>query len=136
MEKFFPAFGTLSSAILPENIIMEFYFGLLVIVIAYFIKGFSGFGPALVIVPFFSLLYDAPSALVLASVFDFFAGGILIHSVRKEINWHFVLAVFMALAAGTVLGSSLLGSIPVDLLKKIIGAVILIFSLIILPSVK
>ncbi len=111
---------------------MEIYFGLLVILIAYFIKGFSGFGPALVIVPFFTLLYDAPSALILAAVFDFFAGGILIHSVRKEINWHFVWAVFIALAAGTVLGSFLLGNIPVDFLKKIIGAVILAFSLIIL----
>ena len=68
---------------------MEIYFGLLIILLAYFIKGFSGFGPALVIVPLFTLLYDAPSALLLAAVFDVFAGGILLRSVWKEIDWKF-----------------------------------------------
>ncbi len=111
---------------------MELFFGLLVILIAYFIKGFSGFGPALVIVPLFTLLYDAPSALVLAAVFDFFAGGILIYSVRKEIHWRFVLTVFGVLAMGTFVGSFLLDYISLDFLKKLIGGVIFIFSLIIL----
>jgi len=111
---------------------MEITLGILVILIAYFVKGFSGFGPALIIVPFFSLLYDPPSALVIAALFDFFAGGILAYTVRKEIRWSFVLLVFVALGVGVVFGSFLLGRIPVDGLKNIIGAILLIFALIIL----
>jgi len=111
---------------------MELYLGLLLILIAYFVKGFSGFGPALIIVPSFTILYDAPSALLLAAVFDVFAGGSLIHAVRKEINWRFVLSVFAVLGLGTFVGSFLLGYISVGLLKKLIGAVIFIFSLVFL----
>ena len=76
---------------------MELYFGLLIILAAYFIKGFSGFGPALIIVPFFTILYDAPSALVLAVIFDMFAGAFLMYSVRKEIDWRFVLVIFIVI---------------------------------------
>jgi uncharacterized membrane protein YfcA len=111
---------------------MELYLGLLIILTAYFIKGFSGFGPALIIVPFFTILYDAPSALLLAAVFDMFAGATLIHAVRKEMDWRFVLTIFTVLGLGTIVGSSLLGYVSVGVLKKLIGAVIFIFSLVIL----
>jgi uncharacterized membrane protein YfcA len=111
---------------------MELVLGILVILSAYFVKGFSGFGPALIIVPFFAILYDPPSALVIAALFDFFAGCILVYTVRKEIRWSFVLSVFAVLGIGVVVGSHLLGRIPVEDLKKIIGAVLLIFSFIIL----
>jgi uncharacterized membrane protein YfcA len=111
---------------------MEILFGILIIFAAYFVKGFSGFGPSLIIVPFITLLYDPSSALILTAFFDFFAGAILIYSVRKEVNWSFVLSIFIALGIGTFFGSLLPGRIPVAVLKKIIGAVILIFSFIIL----
>jgi uncharacterized membrane protein YfcA len=111
---------------------MEIILGILVILVAYFVKGFSGFGPALIIVPFFALLYDPPSALVIAALFDFFAGVILVYTVRKEIRWSFVMSVFVALGLGVVVGSFLLDRIPVEGLKKLIGAILLVFSMIIL----
>jgi uncharacterized membrane protein YfcA len=111
---------------------MEIVFGVVIILIAYFVKGFSGFGPSLIIVPFFTLLYDPPSALVLAAFFDFFAGVIMTISVRNKIDWRFVISIFISLAAGTLLGSFFPGKMPVELLKKTIGIVILIFSLMIL----
>jgi uncharacterized membrane protein YfcA len=111
---------------------MELVIGVLVILVAYFVKGFSGFGPALIIVPFFVLLYDPPSALVLAALFDFFSGCILVYSVRKDIRWTFVLSIFAVLGIGVVFGSLLLGRIPVDGLKKVIGAILILFAMIIL----
>jgi uncharacterized membrane protein YfcA len=111
---------------------MEIVFGILVILVAYFVKGFSGFGPALIIVPFFAILYDPPSALVIAALFDFLAGLILVYTVRKDIHWTFVLSIFAVLGCGAVVGSLLLDHIPVDGLKKIIGAILLIFSMLIL----
>jgi len=111
---------------------MDLLFGSLVIFTAYFLKGFSGFGPALVIIPFFSFLYDPATAIAVAAVFDFISGCILTYSVRKEIQWNFVLPVFAALGAGALFGSLLLGIIPMEILKKIIGVVIIIFAVIIL----
>jgi len=115
---------------------MELYLGVLIILLAYFVKGFSGFGPSLIVVPFFALLYDPASVLLLAALFDFLAGGILFLTVCKKISWRFVLSVFIALAAGTWLGSFLPGTVPAALLKKLIGAVILLFSLLILLQKK
>ena len=111
---------------------MEIIFGILVIIVAYFVKGFSGFGPALIIVPFFAILYDPTSALVIAALFDFFAGLILVYTVRKDIKWSFVLSIFIVLGVGVVAGSLLLDQISVEVLKKLIGAILLVFSLLIL----
>ena len=111
---------------------MELLFGILIILLAYFVKGFSGFGPALIIVPFFTLLYDRSSALVVAALFDFIAGCILVYTVRRAIDWKFALSVFLFLAIGAFFGALLLGEIPVGLLKKIIGAVLFVFATIIL----
>jgi uncharacterized membrane protein YfcA len=111
---------------------MELAFGISVILVAYFVKGFSGFGPALIIVPFFAIIYDPPSALVIAALFDFIAGVILVFTVRKDIRWSFVLSIFAVLGCGVVVGSLLLDYIPVDDLKRTIGGILLIFSLLIL----
>jgi uncharacterized membrane protein YfcA len=108
---------------------MEILLGILVILVAYFVKGFSGFGPALIIVPFFALIYDPPSALVLAALFDFLAGCILVYTVRKKILWSFVLSIFFVLAIGAFFGALLLERIPVDDLRRMIGGVLFVFSL-------
>jgi len=103
----------------------------LVVFAAYFLKGFSGFGPALVMIPFFTLIYDPGTAIVTSTIFDFLAGLLLFFSVIKQIQWKFVLSVFAALAFGAIFGSFLLGKIPVDLIKKIIGVTIIVFAIII-----
>ncbi len=104
----------------------------LVVFAAYFLKGFTGFGPALVMIPFLSLIFDPGTAIITASFFDFLAGGILFISVRKQIQWKFILPIFTALAMGAIFGSYLLGSVPDFWLKKVIGLAILIFAVIIL----
>ena len=108
----------------------------LVVFAAYFLKGFSGFGPAIVMVPFFTILYEPNTAITIATLFDFIAGLFLIWTVRKEIKWSFVFSVFIALALGAVLGAYLLGEIPTLLLKRCIGAVIIIFSMMIMLQGK
>jgi uncharacterized membrane protein YfcA len=110
----------------------DILFGSLVVFAAYFLKGFSGFGPALVMIPLFTLIYEPGTAINVTTLFDFMAGLYLIFSVRKEMNWRFVFSVFAALGTGAFFGARLLGTLPVDLLKKLIGGTILVFSIIIL----
>ena len=71
---------------------------------AYFIKGFSGFGPALLIIPTFTLLYDPYLALSYSGIFDFIAGISLIGTVYKSINWKIVLPITFFLLLGAYLG--------------------------------
>lgn len=111
---------------------MDIVYGILVVFTAYFLKGFSGFGPALVMIPLFTLLYEPGTAINITTLFDFLAGFYLIFSVRKEMDWKFVFFVFIGLGTGAFWGAMLLGKLPVELLKTMIGATILIFSLVIL----
>ena len=111
---------------------MDTALGVLVVLTAYFIKGLSGFGPALVMVPFLSLLFDPTTAISVTALMDFLAGGFLLPSVRKTVQWKLVLQIFAALALGAVLGTYLLGMIPLQILKKIIGITILVFTVLIL----
>ena len=104
----------------------------LVVFSAYFLKAFTGFGPALIMVPFFTLLFDPGTAITSAAFYDTLAGFILLISVKKQIQWKFVFSIFIALAIGAIFGSVLLGTVPDYWIKKCIGLTILIFALIIL----
>jgi uncharacterized membrane protein YfcA len=110
----------------------ELILATLVVFAAYFLKSFTGFGPAMIMIPFFAILYDPDTAITTATLFDFLAGAILIISVRKQIQWKFVFAIFGALALGAIFGSMLLDRVPDYWVKKIIGITILVFAMIIL----
>ncbi len=110
---------------------METSAAIIVVLAAYFVKGLSGFGPALLMVPFLSILIDPPTAIIVTALMDFLAGGFLLPSVRKELNLKFILQIFGALAIGAAAGTYLLGRIPVIILEKFIGTSILIFVLLI-----
>jgi uncharacterized membrane protein YfcA len=104
----------------------------LVVFAAYFLKAFTGFGPAMIMIPFFTLLFDPGTAITTTTIFDFLAGLILLISVRKQIQWKFVFSIFASLAFGAIFGSLLLGNVPDYWIKKIIGITIFIFVLILL----
>lgn len=110
----------------------EIILAALVVFFAYFLKSFTGFGPALIMVPFFTLLYDPGTAITTAAFYDFIAGFILLITVRKQIQWRFVFSIFAALAIGAILGSLLLGTVPDYWIKKFIGLTIFVFALLIL----
>ena len=100
--------------------------------IAFFIKGFSGFGTAILLIPLFTMLFGAKSALPTTTLFDMIAGLILIISVRHKILWPFVIKTTAALFLGTFIGVMFLSIIPHNILSKIIGFGLLIFVIILL----
>ncbi|MBN1408646.1 MAG: sulfite exporter TauE/SafE family protein [Calditrichaceae bacterium] len=100
----------------------------LAVFIAYFVKGFSGFGPAMILIPSLTLLYDAETAISASTYFDIIAGIILFISVRKSIDWKFVIPITLLLFIGAYFGAHLLKSIPTQLLEKNIGYGLILFS--------
>jgi len=104
----------------------------LVVFAAYFLKAFTGFGPAMIMIPFLAILYDPGTAITATTIIDFWAGFFLIISVRKKIQWNFVLSIFASLAFGAIFGSLLLGNVSDYWLKKIIGITIFVFAILIL----
>ncbi len=104
--------------------------------IAFFIKGFSGFGTALLLIPLFTMLFGAKAALPTTALFDIIAGFILIISVRHKIFWPFVAKTTAALFLGAFIGVSCLSLIPHFILGKIIGFGLLIFVIVLLLQKK
>jgi uncharacterized membrane protein YfcA len=95
--------------------------------IAYYLKGFSGFGPALVLIPILSIIIDPGTAITAAAFFDMFAGLILFVTVFKRIDWKFVIPVTILIFAGAYQGAFFLKSVPIHQLKILIAAGLLFF---------
>ncbi len=100
---------------------------LFAVCVAYFIKGFSGFGPALILVPIITLFYDPHTALMTSSFLDFLAGPILLVPVFRKIDWKFVIPITILLFIGAYIGIYFIKSISPEELKKIISLVLLVF---------
>lgn len=100
---------------------------LALVLIAYFIKGFSGFGPALILIPVIAIFYDPHTALLMSSFLDFIAGPLLLIPVIRRIDWKFVIPVTLLLFLGAYIGVSFLTALSPNILKKIIAVVLLIF---------
>ena len=99
---------------------------------AYFIKGFSGFGPALILIPSLTLLFNPETAISASTYFDIVGGIILFFSVRKSIDWKFVIPITLLLFTGAYFGANLLKMISTEMLIKVIGSGLIIFSLILI----
>jgi uncharacterized protein len=108
---------------------MDILIPLLVILGAYFLKGLSGFGPALIMIPFLTIIYDPATAIIITALLDFLAGVILVPQIRKDISWHFVLPIIISMAIGASVGAYLLGQLPVDTLRQLMGLAIALFAL-------
>ena len=113
---------------------MDLLFPIAIIILAYFVKGLSGFGPALIMIPFLTFFYDPATAIVVTTLFDFLAGIILFYRVRGQINWRFILPIIIMMSAGAVLGTYLLGALPETMIKQVMGAVIGSFAIYIMSG--
>jgi len=109
---------------------------LTVVFCAYFLKGFSAFGPALLIIPSFTVLYSPYLALSYSGIFDVLAGGILIATVFKTINWRFVSSISFFLLIGTYIGVYFVGVIPASVLKLLIALILIFFIIVFLSEEK
>jgi len=98
---------------------------------AYFVKGFTGFGPALILIPTFSLLFSPREAVLLTTVFDLIAGFILLFSVRRLVDWKTVGLVLLAFSPGAYLGARLMTVLPVPIFKKVLALFVLFFIVLI-----
>jgi len=91
---------------------------------AFFIKGLTGFGPALVFIPAGALLFTPQSVIVASSFLDLVAGLIMWRTVRNIRHIPFLAGIIAAMAAGTVIGVYLLSVFPADTFRILLGVVV------------
>lgn len=101
----------------------------LIPIFAYVIKGATGFGPALVIVPTFTIYFGVQFALAFSAIIDIFIGGALIVMLRPLwIHQKAAYAVLACLLVGTAIGGIAMSVLGVEWLKEMVAACSIIFG--------
>ncbi len=99
-----------------------------IVLLAYFVKGATGFGPALIIVPLGSLLIGPHTTIVLSAILDALAGLYMLVLNPVRTGHRFWLGLAVALTAGGVMGGLLLPQIPEQHFKPILSVAIIILG--------
>jgi len=93
---------------------------------AAFIRGFTGFGLAVVGVPLLSLFF-APAEIVPAiMILAILAGLQLIPKIWRSVDWKLLTPTVIGTAFGTPLGTWLLAGVSADVMRVLIGGAVLV----------
>lgn len=101
----------------------------LIILLAYFIRGISGFGSGLVAIPLLALYLPLQFVVPLVLVTDFSASAVLGSGTRQHARWDEVRFLLPASAVGIVLGITLLIHLPRQPLLTGLGVLVLLFGI-------
>lgn len=109
--------------------IADLAYAIAVLLLAYFVRGISGFGSGLIAVPLLALKFPLPQVVPFVLLTDFSAsamiGGIHFqHVAKREIK-----RLLPASLVGVTLGTTLLVSLPATALLFTLAAFILVFAL-------
>ncbi|HDQ71277.1 MAG TPA: sulfite exporter TauE/SafE family protein [Chloroflexi bacterium] len=102
----------------------------LIIFSGHFVKGVSGFGSALFAVPLLMLILDAKFVIPVFLIFDFMSGAILVIANWRSIHRQLLLLLLCGLLVGTSIGTWMLLSFGHELLKRILGVLIIGWSVV------
>jgi uncharacterized membrane protein YfcA len=100
-----------------------------VLLLAYFIRGISGFGSGLIAVPLLALMFPLTAVVPFVLLLDFTASLLLGGLNLGKVRWDEVRPLIPLGAAGVALGTTLLISLPKAPLLLGLGALVLVFAL-------
>ena len=99
-----------------------------VLLVAYFVRGISGFGSGLIAVPLLALRFPLPQVVPFMLVADFAASALVGGLHFKHVDWPEIRRLLPTTLVGVIIGTSLLVSLPPAALLTVLGAFILIFA--------
>lgn len=109
---------------------MEFLLFIITISLACFLQGVVGFGFALVATPL-ALIYLEKEAVVSSMlVVSLALNGFLTKKIRQPINSRLITLLFLASLVGMPIGVWVLKTIPMNLMKILVGSLAIIFTII------
>jgi len=95
------------------------------VVLAGTVRGFAGFGAALVMAPVLALLYGPPTAVTLMTVMEIPALVQVVRIARRETDWRRTAPMALASAAAIPLGALVLTNLDPDVLRRAISLIVL-----------
>jgi uncharacterized membrane protein YfcA len=103
--------------------------GTLIIFLAFLTRSLTGFGSALISVPLLALLFDLKFVVPLESVLEVGFTVLLISKVYPKIHKRTLLPMIGGAALGTLLGIHFLQTLGDVVLKRALGAFVILFAL-------
>ena len=114
----------------------DFTFFCSVILLASFVRGFSGFGFSASSVSLLSFILPPKEIVPIILLLEIIASFFMIPSIWKKINWKFVLYLLLGVLLGTPLGIHLLSILDPKITHLIISLTVLIFAFLLLKGYK
>jgi uncharacterized membrane protein YfcA len=106
----------------------QFGIALFVVFSAAVVRGYSGFGFAMVAVPALSLLRPPAEIVPMVVVLDIAAGAHLLPSVWGDVDWRSLRWLFVGMVVSTPFGVSVLASAPAAATRMLVSVAVLIAS--------
>jgi uncharacterized membrane protein YfcA len=108
---------------------MEKVFFQLIILLAGFTQGFTGFGSVLVALPLFTLFLDIKTVIPLVCLFALVINVIIILQIHEHILWGKVRILLATAVPGIIAGVYVLKTVPASTLETAVGLVLIAFGL-------
>jgi uncharacterized membrane protein YfcA len=100
--------------------------GALVVFIASFVMGLTGFGIALVAMAFLPYLMSPADAIVLLTIYALVFSVVVVVQLRRDLTPRALVDLTIGTLLGTPIGVGVLASLPSSLLNRLIGAVLVL----------
>jgi uncharacterized protein len=100
-----------------------------VLLLAYFVRGISGFGSGLIAVPLLALRFPLPEVVPFMLIADFGASALVGGLSFRRVDWPEIRRLMPATVIGVAIGTHLLVSLQPALLLSILGLLVLAFGL-------
>jgi len=108
----------------------DFYIiALLIILLAYFIRGITGFGSGLIAIPLLAHLLPLTFVVPLILITDTTASVVMSHSAKLQVQWREIRTLLPSTVVGILIGTFLLINLPKEPLLLGLGAFIIFFAL-------
>ncbi|NNJ92140.1 MAG: sulfite exporter TauE/SafE family protein [Gammaproteobacteria bacterium] len=102
---------------------------LFIILLAYFIRGITGFGSGLIAIPLLAHLLPLTFVVPLILVLDFLASVVLTRHTKLQVQWHEIGVLLPPTIIGMLAGTFLLINLPREPLLLGLGSFVILFGL-------
>lgn len=107
----------------------DLLYAVTVLLLAYFVRGISGFGSGLIAVPLLALRFPLQDVVPFMLISDFSASALVGGVTFKHVAWSEIRRLLPLSLVGVVIGTSLLVSLSPQILLTILAVFILAFAL-------
>ncbi len=103
---------------------------LLVVLVAGVVRGFSGFGAGLIMVPLLSLMLGPVTAVPIVVLIEVAGSVQLVPSALRHVRWKVIAPLVLAAGAMIPLGGTMLKSLDAQMMMRGISGLVLIFAIV------